>query len=135
MNKKLKHLERVVEEMAIKVVQLDMELDEFRKNKTDNVIVRELVEELDKSKEVNISKISKDQEQLPSESDAKYKIGQLKCDICSYSCEKQSVMKKHIKSNHEGHKCSFCEKSLKTMSELLQHKAQNHNCDVVWLWS
>ena len=126
MNKKLKHLERVVEEMAIKIVQLDMELDEVRKNKQDNVIVKDLGEELDKSKEVNTSKISNDQEQLPSESDAQYKIGKLKCDICSYSCKKQSVLKKHIKSNHEGHKCSFCEKSFKTMSEVLQHKAQKH---------
>ena len=85
------------------------------------------MEELDTSKEVNTSKNSKVKKQPPGESEAKDKTGKLKRDLCRYSCKKQSFMNKHIKLNHEGHKCSDSEINFKTMSELLKHKILEHN--------
>ena len=50
-----------------------------------------------------------------------------KCNICDYSCEKLSTLKKHINSMHSKQECDICKKEFKTSMEVIIHKAKEHH--------
>ena len=56
-----------------------------------------------------------------------------KCNICDYSCDKATTLKKHINTKHTNQKCDICRKEFKTSMEVLSHKAKEHQEeDEVW---
>ena len=55
------------------------------------------------------------------------------CNICDYSCDKATTLRKHINSKHTNQKCDICRKEFKTSMEVLSHKAKEHQEeDEVW---
>ena len=51
---------------------------------------------------------------------------EFECELCDYSCEKLSNLKKHINLKHTEQKCKVCSKEFKTSMELVIHVAKEH---------
>ena len=50
-----------------------------------------------------------------------------KCELCKYSCEKETTLKKHVQSKHTMQKCTLCGKEFGNSIELLGHIAKEHH--------
>ena len=93
--------------MDIKIIQLEIDLDGFKKNDNN----KESGDEHETTEQVYITNSPKCEDQDCNDKD---KLGKLSCDLFSYKCKKSITLKKHMTSTHDDHKCSNCELNLKT---------------------
>ena len=55
----------------------------------------------------------------------------LSCDLCKYKCQTDNMMKKHVKSKHEGHlTCPICESKFSSADNLFAHGRSLHNLNI-----
>ena len=55
----------------------------------------------------------------------------LKCEMCYYSCKKDTIMKKHINMKHGDTKCKICGKSFPNIKDALMHTANEHSQEII----
>ena len=93
-----------------------------------------LGQELEMSQKTNIEEIVKVVVSMidSSKSPVKYGPAQkennvIKCDHCSFKCEKEEIMVTHVREDHEECPyCYFCEEYFGTDKSLKYHNKQNH---------
>ena len=51
---------------------------------------------------------------------------EFKCELCDYSCEKLTTLKKHINSKHTEQQCKVCRKEFKSAMDLIIHVSNVH---------
>jgi hypothetical protein len=150
MAEKLKQLEKVVHALTRKVLSLEEELTEIRKNKTkdehlklpclcknsgekehedlkENVVeVKEDISEKDFNPKSSSS--PKEKKNHPKNEVKKIKsIEDLyKCTKCEYRCKKEATLKKHMLTQHQDHACKECKEIFSSFMELLKHVADQH---------
>ena len=140
LNDKLKQIEKVLHALCRKVINLETELEEVKK---ENIKIKSK-EETNKSIKPK-SKLSENQKDIPKEKlsgtkdsedanglknkiDDKSEYGgeMFNCDKCKYKSKKETLLKKHMILKHEDHQCKTCETKLPTSIELLKHIATHH---------
>ena len=152
-DKKVVELEKKVDKMSDKIVQLEtkikqMELKEgaVHKDKQSDKKVDKLKESTEikddsndpaqkkskiKEKKVSLFKFGAEARQKVVEninSKENYKSSmKFQCEQCDYMCEKHTILKKHMNSNHTDQKCKVCRKEFKTSMELVRHVAKEHH--------
>lgn len=122
MKKKVEYLENIVQEMAIKIIQLEIDLDGFKMN--GNKKGSEVEQEQEITNQVCIKKSPEVKIQDYNDED---KIQNFSCNMCNYKCKKKNTLKKHNKSKHNDHKCSTCDMTFKTFNEVTRHNEQHHS--------
>ena len=50
-----------------------------------------------------------------------------KCELCNYSCEKETTLNKHVTLKHSEQKCTTCGKQFGSSIEMLSHIAKDHH--------
>jgi len=53
-------------------------------------------------------------------------VKKFKCELCDYSCEKLTTLKKHNNSKHTEQKCKICSKEFRTAMDLIIHVSKEH---------
>ena len=48
----------------------------------------------------------------------------VKCEMCEYTFEIKTTLKKHMNTKHEIHNCGKCSAQFKTLMKLLNHMAE-----------
>ena len=144
MAQKVQKLEQVLHAMTRKVLAMEEEIKEIKKNNEPSKGVKGL---RDQEKGDNVKEdmsdnnfkpksysSPKDKEPLtqPKCNKDKIKESEVKedmflCTKCDYKSKKEANLKKHIITKHEDHVCKECGKKLKSFMELLKHVASQHN--------
>ena len=140
-------LEKIIQELTKKFFEVEKELKDVKEKVTlyeviVNSNVCEHVTEEKSTKSVNHEKdpdlegeeaiAQKPKEKESSESEVNVKSieknqnHELKCEMCKYSCKKDSAMKKHMKTKHMEQKCKICEMVFPTSMDALKHTASEH---------
>jgi Pyruvate/2-oxoacid:ferredoxin oxidoreductase delta subunit len=94
-----------------------------------------LGQELEMLQKTNIEEIVKVEVSMIDSSKSPVKSGPaqkennvIKCDHCSFKCEKEEILVTHVREDQEEYPyCYFCEKYFGTDKSLKDHNKQNHN--------
>ena len=154
MKKKVEDLEKVIHEMAEKIVNLEIKVKEMESKETNSIKIKEAPNKVvDAKRSVKESKdlkekrtklkgsvfkfgaearntVSDEDKSKEEEKSAKY----FKCDHCDYKSEKLATLKKHKNTKHTGQKCKVCNKEFKTSTKLVTHVSKEHD-DQEEAWS
>ena len=151
-NKKVEELEKTLNKMADKIINLEVELKEMKLKEKEAVKIKEATQDpkIDISKKGNFMD-SKEKKLKPKDSKSNnsvFKFGaearkavsiegeakekeqsakHFSCDLCEYKCEKRATLNKHINAKHTEQKCKVCSMDFKTSMELVKHVAQDHH--------
>ena len=106
--------------MGIEFIQLEMDLDGFKKNENK----KKSGDEQEITEQVYMTNSPKCIDQDCNDKD---ELGKLSCDLCSYKCKTSITLKKHMTSTHGDHKCSNGELNFKTLNEVIRNKEQYHS--------
>ena len=141
-NGKVEQMEPVVKALTRKVLSLENEILEIKKNKS-----REVLNDKENKTEKGIHKdnclsntISFDSKDIEDNSSTPKATKEknikvlkkdelLTCFKCEYKCKKPSTLEKHRLAKHEEHVCKECEKKFSSFMELLKHVANQHHKD------
>ena len=145
---KLNQIEKVVQALTRKVLELEKETTKLKKTETNSKDVKglgnsEMRKEKQMNEKTNISdntsfnpisssspkdKSSGSQPKEKKYSDKKTDIKEnmFTCKECDYKTKKEGNLKKHM-SMHEDHICKECEEKLPSFMDLLKHVAKHHD--------
>ena len=139
---KVETMEKVLHAMTRKVLSLENEVIDLKRNKINHLVFEDLknkVSELDKEKNIQKDKVDeslnfnhnsiKETSSTPKDKlleELKSKSELLKCEKCNYSCKKEKSLKNHMLTKHDYHECKECQKKLPNFMQLLKHKAEHH---------
>ena len=149
-NIKVKKLEKMVNDMAEKIVSHEFKVKEIESKECNKVREaaktikdpNKIIKKKDTSKDLQIEQ-SKDKvpvfkfgatarktvsDQTNIQEEGKDKSGKdVKRELCDYRCEKPTTLKKHIKSEHAEQKSKICGKKFETSMKLICHIAIEHD--------
>ena len=148
-NVKIKELEKTVNYMAVKIVQLEVNLKEMESNddvpiktKKDATRIKDLKNNHNKTGNTNDQqgKKSKPKDSVFTFGAASRKAVSdklktdeeensdkcLKCELCDFKSDKNAYLKKHITLKHSAQKCKVCQREFKSSMDLVSHVAKEH---------
>jgi hypothetical protein len=143
-SKKVKQLEKVVKAMCRKVLSLESEIENIKKNTKTSEALSEIFEENEIEEEnckinkeclINNSSSDIDENMILSSTPKEMKNVILEkdrnnewltCKQCTYKCKKQISLNKHMITKHTEHQCKDCQEKLPTFIELLKHVSKHH---------
>ena len=146
-NVKIKEFENTVNESAVNMVQLEVNLKE--KESKDDVLIKtkeDATRIKDFKKVPNKTGNTKDQQGKKSKSkDSVFKFGAasrkaasdkikshkvenlekcFKCELCDFKSDKNAHLEKHITLKHSVQKCKVCQREFKSSMDLVSHVAE-----------
>ena len=145
-------MEKVLHAMTRKVLSLEEEVKELKKNNTSQGMKVFGNLESMKRQEIDVKTDISDQnifnptsssspklkENIPEQKVEKEKVKKSEkkediysCSKCEYKAKKKATLKKHIITKHEVHACKECKETLSSFMELLKHVAKNHSKEPV----
>ena len=142
-NGKIEQLEIVLKAMTRKVLSLEREIVEIKKNK--GPVQDSDVEDKENKTEKKISeencpinniyfnsndiknKCSTPKKTKDKAKKVEHKEMLINCNKCNYQCKKQATLDKHILTKHDEHVCKECPEKLSSFMELLKHVAKHHH--------
>ena len=143
-SKKVEKLEEVVKALCRKVLSLEGEITEMKKIKISNDKVEAQGLSIDnKEKETEAEEVVDDYKSSFNPSELKDKSSTpevkkdrvekyktkgdlLNCEMCNYTCKKESSLKNHVLNKHDTHECKECKVKLPSFMKLLKHIAEHH---------
>ena len=148
-NVKVKEMEKTVKEMAVKIVQLEVNLKKIESKDVVVIKTKEGAKRVEDLKKVpNKKGNTKDQQGKKSKpKDAVFKFGAgarkaasdkikaheeensdncFKCELCDFKCEKNAHLEKHITLKHSVQKYKVCQREFKTSMDHVIHVAKKH---------
>ena len=151
--KKVKQLETVVHSLTRKVLSLEEEMTEIKKNnkdsegvkgsgqslKTEDKHIDEMKDIPDENSFKPIQSSSPKDKIIDSQSNFKKdKVKKIEvqedlfsCTKCKYKAKKEATLKKHIVTQHDNHACKECQENLPSFMELLKHVAKHHGIETL----
>ena len=130
-------MEKIVTEMAHKLVYIETQLRDIKKESLlkeitisqpnpvtgdrNTKVTADIKAQKDIVEESNVTKESKEK----SESDKEESF--LECKLGDYKCKKDTTLKKHTNTRHQEYNCKVCDKKVSNLIELLQHTAKEHS--------
>ena len=151
MRKKVEDLEKVINEMAEKIDNLEIKVKEMEYKETKSIRINESANKVVYAK--TASKGLKEKRIKPKGSVFKFgakarntvydedkskeeekSTKYFKCDHCDHKSEKLATLKKHKNTKHTEQKCKVCNQEFKTSIELETHVAKGHD-DQEEVWS
>ena len=133
LKEKVKQMEIVMKELALKVTCLESELNNVKLNlDTKTFITDSKDKECFEDRKSNCEKplaVTNNSEIIKEKPEEKL-VPEFKCDECEYVVKKKSTLYKHIKTKHAEHECKSCNLKFKTALEALKHSAKDHSSNI-----
>ena len=139
---KVKELDKIVKVLVRKVLSLESEITEMKKNQIQSEGTEEkALIHLNEMNYINSQSSPKDVK-VPEEKPVEEAEGILtgtkllkktdpksdfKCEKCDYVCKKLSTIKNHVTTKHTNKKCKVCYNKFKSSMEIIYHVAKEHH--------
>ena len=134
LKEKVKQLEKVLQAMTRKVLNLEEEIVKIKKDGVGGAgKVKERVSEVmkgkseDKGFKPKRSSTPKDKDVVKKATQTEHEKDVLSCSKCEYVTKKEVFLKKHNNTKHQDHICKECKEKFQTFMELLKHVADQHS--------
>ena len=146
-NAKVEMLEKMVFEMAEKIMKLESKVKENESKDTSTTVeaskkietIENVNNEKEKTKDLKEKKTKEKVSVFKFGAEARNTVSfeiksklkdksakEFKCELCDYSSEKLTTLKKHRNSKHTEQQCKVCRKEFKSAMDLIIHVSNVH---------